>query len=192
MSVYADDLFYDAQSIHQIICGKWISYCDRETFSIFLLKYARNRTCLTDTFCSKTSFSKKFTERSRWYPFNVQMQKTYTRSQKVNDSRSFPDDSRLRVHKPSDESKFIGRSGRVGIWTPGLGVANAALFRLSYAPLTLSQLYYVWDIFMLILWRLYGSLKWPIDADPFVYNNHPIFIRRWSSRRFPYGYLVTT
>ena len=39
----------------------------------------------------------------------------------------------------------------------------------------------------LILWRLFGSLKWPP-----IKSLSRFFVRRWSSRRFPYGYLVTT
>ena len=119
------------------------------------------------------AFSK---ERSRWYPFNVQMQNLYTTSKSrwlsVLPRWLASPGALTATSRRKEEIPFSSRlrSGRVGIWTPGLGVANAALFQLSYAPLTLD--YFVcycltkhtaceYDIDVLVLWRLYGSLKWP-------------------------------
>ena len=60
---------------------------------------------------------------------------TFTRHLQVRyDLQPFPGDSHLQVHQNREGFFILHGTGLNGIRTHGLGVANAALFRLSYEP----------------------------------------------------------
>ena len=84
-------------------------------------------------------------------------------------------------------------NGPTGIWTRGLCLARAALSQSELRAHILSQIDdLVFDCYISNINVLYISHSIHTKIDNHIIKYYIKSIRRWSSRRFPYGYLVTT